>query len=297
MNIRFAAPSGAAEMYEPGSEGALWWEDYTGHRARPQGGRPAGALPRVRHVPEDRRDVRVGRVLLAAPLAEPGGHPCRQGHPAARQRAPLLLAEHATWRRRGRLRARDSRRSVLHAGHQSEPVERHQPRADESAGGLGGERHGAAAQPLSHAGARATSCRRGIASTGFPVIPGQPLPDGVFVPLYDYDFGPAFRAADVSGVMALQPPVVRQVLPQLVPEGGRRRQRAGRRAQRAARGPARHLHRAGIRLRAGSSRVTSRRSAAATSRSRRRRRSGSRRATRACRSRSATARTTPTWRA
>jgi hypothetical protein len=56
------------------------------------------------------------------------------------------------------------------------------------------------------------------AAIGFPVIPGQPLPDGVFVPLYDYDFGPAFRAADVSGLMALQPPIVRQVLPQLVPK-------------------------------------------------------------------------------
>ena len=29
MNIRFAAPSGAAEMFEPGSEGVLWWDDYT----------------------------------------------------------------------------------------------------------------------------------------------------------------------------------------------------------------------------------------------------------------------------
>jgi hypothetical protein len=29
MNIRFSAPSGAAEMYEPGSEGMLWWGDYT----------------------------------------------------------------------------------------------------------------------------------------------------------------------------------------------------------------------------------------------------------------------------
>jgi hypothetical protein len=29
MNIRFGAPSGAAEMYEAGSEGALWWDDYT----------------------------------------------------------------------------------------------------------------------------------------------------------------------------------------------------------------------------------------------------------------------------
>jgi hypothetical protein len=40
----------------------------------------------------------------------------------------------------------------------------------------------------------------------------------VFVPLYDYDFGPAFKYADVSGVMARQPPIVRQVLPQLVPK-------------------------------------------------------------------------------
>src|SRR5436190_269658 len=39
MNIRFAAPSGAAEMFEPGSEGALWWEDYTDTaRNRPASG-------------------------------------------------------------------------------------------------------------------------------------------------------------------------------------------------------------------------------------------------------------------
>jgi hypothetical protein len=58
----------------------------------------------------------------------------------------------------------------------------------------------------------------GHASIGFPAIPGQPLPDGVFVPLYDYDFGAAFKYDDVSGVMAAQPPAVRQVLPQLVPK-------------------------------------------------------------------------------
>jgi hypothetical protein len=58
----------------------------------------------------------------------------------------------------------------------------------------------------------------GHRSTGVPVIPGQPLPDGVFVPLYDYDFGSAFKYGDVSGVMSSQPPIVRQVLPQLVPK-------------------------------------------------------------------------------
>jgi hypothetical protein len=46
---------------------------------------------------------------------------------------------------------------------------------------------------------------------------GQPLPDEMLVPLYDYDFGPRFRNADESGIVSLQPPVVRQTLPELVP--------------------------------------------------------------------------------
>jgi hypothetical protein len=52
---------------------------------------------------------------------------------------------------------------------------------------------------------------------GFPVIPGQPLPDGVLNPFNDYDFGAHFHPADVSGVVTLPPPVVRGVLPMLVP--------------------------------------------------------------------------------
>jgi hypothetical protein len=55
------------------------------------------------------------------------------------------------------------------------------------------------------------------AALGFPAIPGVPLPDGVLVQLYDYDFGPGFHSADVSGVISMQPPVIRQVLPMVVP--------------------------------------------------------------------------------
>jgi hypothetical protein len=56
------------------------------------------------------------------------------------------------------------------------------------------------------------------AAIGFPLIPGQPIPDGVLTPFYDYDFGHGFRGNDVSGVMSVQPPVIRQVLPMLVPK-------------------------------------------------------------------------------
>ena len=39
----------------------------------------------------------------------------------------------------------------------------------------------------------------------------------MIVPFYEYDFGPGFKNADVSGVVSLQPPIVRQTLPMLVP--------------------------------------------------------------------------------
>ncbi len=51
---------------------------------------------------------------------------------------------------------------------------------------------------------------------GFPKIPGKPLPDNLIHPLIDYDLGPAFNYRDQSGI-ASHIPVVKQVLPQLVP--------------------------------------------------------------------------------
>jgi hypothetical protein len=51
-----------------------------------------------------------------------------------------------------------------------------------------------------------------------PVIPGVPLPDGIINPLYDYDFGPEFNYRDLSGAISMQPPVIRQILPSLVPK-------------------------------------------------------------------------------
>ena len=82
MNIRFAAPSGAAEMFEPGSEGVLWWDDYT-DKAR---GTPRRRPP-LRDVALPARARRFSR--RSAPpssgAASPRtcGDPCRQGHPSA----------------------------------------------------------------------------------------------------------------------------------------------------------------------------------------------------------------------
>jgi len=55
------------------------------------------------------------------------------------------------------------------------------------------------------------------AALGFPDIPGAPSPEGMVNPLMDYDFGPEFHYADVSGVISQMPPVLKQVIPTLVP--------------------------------------------------------------------------------
>ena len=55
------------------------------------------------------------------------------------------------------------------------------------------------------------------AAMGWPALPKAPRPDGKQNPLSDYDFGPDFIAADVSGAASRQPPILRGILPQRVP--------------------------------------------------------------------------------
>lgn len=56
------------------------------------------------------------------------------------------------------------------------------------------------------------------AAMGFPKIPGSPAPDGKLNPFFDYDFGPDFNYRDLSGVISVQPPPVKRILPSLVPK-------------------------------------------------------------------------------
>ena len=66
--LRFALPGGAAGMYEPGSDGVVWWTRYeTG--ARPEGRGPARSLHGDEDLPEGDRSLRRGGVLGPAPVA------------------------------------------------------------------------------------------------------------------------------------------------------------------------------------------------------------------------------------
>jgi len=217
MNIRFAAPSGAAEMFEPGSEGALWWEDYSDTaRSRHASGllarcRASDTCPKIVETfgAAEFYSLRLSPNLVGTRADKDIPLPAnvrRYYSPSTRHgggaggfalEIPLdpccMLAANPN-------PSNETNRALMKAlvdwvvSDTAPPPSRYPTLAK-----------GDLVPP-------------GHASTGFPVIPGQPLPDGVFVPLYDYDFGPAFKYADVSGVMASQPPAVRQVLPQLVPK-------------------------------------------------------------------------------
>jgi hypothetical protein len=216
MNIRFAAPSGAAEMFEPGSEGMLWWEDYT-DTAR--GRHTGGLLARCRTTDTCPRIVETfGSAEFYSLRASPNlvgtradqdiplpGNVRRYYMPSTRHGggqggfAHEITLDPCCMLANNPNPSSDANRALMKAlvdwvVSDVEPPPSRYPTI-----------------------ARGDLVPPGAASTGFPAIPGQPLPDGVFLPFYDYDFGPAFRSNDVSGVMALQPPVIRQVLPQLVP--------------------------------------------------------------------------------
>ena len=57
------------------------------------------------------------------------------------------------------------------------------------------------------------------AAMGFPDVPGVPAtaPTGLINPVLDYDFGPLFDYTDASGIPTVTPPIVKQVIPALVP--------------------------------------------------------------------------------
>ena len=216
MNIRFAAPSGSTGMYEPGSEGVVWWGDYEDEvRGRPTTSlldrcRETDTCPKIMETfgSAEFYHLRASPALVGTradrdiplpanvrryyfPGVRHGGgpgifetnpqmDPCCQLAPnpnASFHSMRALLLALIDWVVDDRL-----------------PPSSKYPKLD----------RGELALPTAVA-------------LGFPNIPGVPLPDGVITPLYDNDFGPQFDYYNLSGIVSQQPPPVRQILPMLVP--------------------------------------------------------------------------------
>ncbi len=216
MNLRFAAPSGAAALYEAGSDGVVWWERYQDEaRRHPAAGlldrcRATETCPKIMETfgSAEFFNLRASPGLVGTradrdiPLPsnvrryyfpgvshgggaggfnpEPPRQPCCELIPNPNPSSDTLRALQTAlvdWVVKGTLPP-PSRYPRLERGELVAPTQ---------------------------------------AAMGFPAIPGAPLPDGILTPLYLYDFGPQFRYNDLSGVITMAPPAIRQILPTVVP--------------------------------------------------------------------------------
>jgi len=215
MNFRFAVPGGAADLYQPGSDGIVWWADYTDEARHLAKG---GLLDRCTAT---KTCPKIVETFGASEMWGLRGSPDLVGTKADRD-IPLP----ANVRRyyfpgvtHGGGRGGFSAETPA-AGGRCELPDNPNPSSDTMR---------ALSEALTEWVTKNTPpppseyprLDRGelVASSqqalGFPVIPGVPLPDGIQLPLYVYDFGPKFNAFDLSGLISMEPPVIKEVLPSL----------------------------------------------------------------------------------
>lgn len=218
INFRFALPGGAATLYEPGSEGVLWWVLYE-DRVR---GLPLSSLlarcAATRTCPKifeafgsaELWGLRMSPGLIGtdalADLGLPnfvrryyypgtthgGGRGGFQLEPVATPGDRCLLPENPNPQA-------DTTRALTHA--LVDWVVRGTPPPDSRYPQLG-------------VGELVPATRVAI---GLPEIPGVPFSDHILNPMLHYGFGPAFRPLDSSGTIAAMPPPIVRIIPTYVP--------------------------------------------------------------------------------
>ena len=217
FNIRFAEPGDIAELYLPGADGPLWWEDYTD---TVRGRSTWGLLTRCR-----------------------GTNTC-----------PLIMETYGGpefWYSRGSVGVAGTK------GTEDLPlpanVRRYYHAGTAHGGGAGGFNLGTASTNPNQFAANPNPQReinralyvalvdwvtKGTpppesrypkvsdgtlvpatsVAMGWPNIPNAPKPDGVMNSVLDYDFGPNFNYNDGSGIIDNVPPPIKQVIPTLAPK-------------------------------------------------------------------------------
>jgi hypothetical protein len=219
VNFRFALPGAAASLYQPGSEAVEWWERYADTlRGRPAASmldrcRATSTCPKVfetigsaefwglreslNFVGTSGRDIplpsNVRRYYF--PSTTHGGGNGAFTRTPRKSRAVCALPDNPA-------PEAEHERALLGAlvswvRHGTEPPPSRYPRVADGT-----------LVPLDSVVARFPRIGRGE---------GTPSPAGMLLPILDYDFGPAFDANDMRGAI-VTPPVVRRVLPNLVPQ-------------------------------------------------------------------------------
>jgi hypothetical protein len=221
LNIRFGVPGGAATLFEPGSEGTLWWTRYD-DRVRGRG--VSSLLDRCR------ASHTCPKIMETFGSAEFWGLRMSPGLVGTDAHADLPLpAEVRRYYFPG----------VTHGGSYvgafsltGDPAYPGAPRCALPANPnpsfytmralmvrlLAWVAEGRAPPP-SHYPRLASGqlVAPNAKAMGWPAIPGAPSPDGKLNAFLDYDFGAGFDYHGVSGVLTRQPPIIRRTIKSLVP--------------------------------------------------------------------------------
>ena len=218
LNLRFGVPGGAANLFEAGSEGTLWWAPYKDS---------ARALGTSSLLDRCHASNTCPKVVETFGSAEFWGLRASPGLVGTDAKADLPLPAEVR---------RYYFPSVTHGGSWvggfpagGDPVPQGCALAGNAVSSMESLR---AAQMMMVAWvkesktplpSRYPTLAGGdlVAPTakamGWPAITGAPTPDGKINRLPVYDFGPTYHARDISGVAAFQPPRVRGEVPQRVP--------------------------------------------------------------------------------
>lgn len=221
LNIRFGVPGGAAGLYEPGSEGPLWWSRYDDRRR----GRGTGSL-----LDRCRATATCPKIIETFGSAEFWGLRMSPNLVGTDARADLPLP--AEVRRyyfpsvthggsyvggfppKGEKRYPGAPNCTLPGNPNPSTDTRRALLQALAAWVSNGTAPPPSRYPTIAAGDLVPPTARSI---GWPAIPAAPTPDGKFNDFLDYDFGRSFNYRDLSGVLERQPPAIRQTIPSLVP--------------------------------------------------------------------------------
>ncbi len=222
MNYRFAVAGGTSLMNEPGSDGVVWWEDYP-NVAR--GLKPAGMLDRCRttktcpKIVETFGGFEFWGLRMSADLV---GTDAKEDIPLPDNVRRYFFPATTHGGGRGGFAVEPPatpRNCVLPANPNPEADTLRALRADLVEWVTKVTEPPPSRYPKLHpkTGDEGQLVAANHSAMGFPIIPGEPLPDNSLNPIYEYDFGPEFRYVDLAGAITKEPPA-RQVVPTLVPK-------------------------------------------------------------------------------
>ena len=232
LNFRWALPDGISELYSPGSEGPIWWEDYPDPvRGRPAMGlldrcRASNTCPKVieengssdlwflRTTPvwvgtDATQDIplpdNVRRYYHSSSMHLGGSGVINASLPGVGLPAPVAACSGNNWGS-GTLPANPVPQFYVASA----------LRVALRDWVMNGTPPPPSRYPTLHDGNLVPPTK---AAMGFPSIPGLPpsVPGYFINPFLDYDLGPEFNYLDVSGVPTTVPPFIKQVIPMLVP--------------------------------------------------------------------------------